>query len=59
LPNYSKVVEDRVLFFYDQKEQVAYLKGVDSVFTKVSAIDQHLYVGNWLENQHQRSDCWC
>ncbi len=50
IANYSKVVEDRVLFFYDQKEQVAYLKGVDSVFTKVSAIDQHLYVGNWLED---------
>ena len=26
IANYSKIAEDRVLFFYDQKEHVAYLK---------------------------------
>ncbi|CAM3913194.1 MULTISPECIES: ABC transporter permease [Flavobacterium] len=47
--NYSKIIEDRVLFNYDNKEQIAIIKGVDSLFTSVSAIDRHLYVGNWLE----------
>ena len=51
IAHYSKVVEDNALFSYNQKTVVANLKGVDSVFTHVSAIDQYLYVGNWLEDQ--------
>lgn len=46
---YSKTIEDRILFSYDNKEQIATIKGVDHFFTNVSAIDKHLYVGNWLE----------
>lgn len=49
IASYSKIIEDRVLFYYKDKEQVAYIKGVDSVFTNVSAINKHLYVGDWLE----------
>ncbi|MFD2892058.1 ABC transporter permease [Flavobacterium chuncheonense] len=45
----SKIIEDRVLFYYNNKEQVAYIKGVDSLFQKTNTISQHLYVGNWLE----------
>lgn len=48
---YSKTIEERVLFLYDNKEQVAYIKGVDSLFTKVSKVDQYLYMGSWLESQ--------
>ncbi len=49
--SYSKVIEERVLFYFDEKEQVAYLKGVDSNFTKVTAMDKHLAVGNWIQPQ--------
>lgn len=49
ISNYSKTVEERVLFFFNEKEQVAYLKGVDANFTKVSAINDHLYLGEWFE----------
>lgn len=49
IANYSKIIEDRVLFSYDNKEQVAVIKGVDSSFTAVSALNEYLYVGNWLE----------
>lgn len=49
ITNYSKIVQDRVLFNYSNKEQIATIKGVDSIFTKVSSIDKYLYVGNWLE----------
>lgn len=45
----STVVEDRVLFVFDQKEQVATLKGVDSIFTTVNPIKKSLYTGQWLE----------
>lgn len=47
--SYSKVVEDRVLFFFDGKEQVTYLKGVDVNFTKTNVVDQNLVNGKWLE----------
>ncbi len=49
--SYSKTIEERVLFYYKEKEQVAYIKGVDQNFEKVTDIKQHLYAGNWLENQ--------
>jgi len=44
---YSKVVEERVLFYYDGKEHVAYLKGVDSLFTRVNPIKKNLAGGLW------------
>ena len=49
ISSYSKIIEDKVLFGYDNKEQIAIIKGVDSTFTKVSAINEYLYVGNWLD----------
>lgn len=51
IANYSKIIQERVLFYYNDKEQVAYLKGVDENFTKVTHLDQHLYVGNWLNKK--------
>jgi lipoprotein-releasing system permease protein len=45
---YSKVVEERVLFFFDGKEQVTYLKGIDANYTKINNVSQSLYNGKWL-----------
>ena len=45
----SKVIEERVLFLFDRKEQVTYLKGVDSLFPKVNDVNKILFNGNWLE----------
>ncbi|MBF6641355.1 ABC transporter permease [Flavobacterium sp. J49] len=47
--SFSKVLEERVLFFFDGKEQVTYLKGVDANFTKTNVVDQNLINGKWLE----------
>ena len=47
--NYSKIVEERALFYYKNKEQVAYLKGVDANFCQVNAFNTFLYAGDWLE----------
>jgi len=44
---YSKVAEERVLFYFDGKEQVAILKGVDSLFQKVSTMPEKLAGGQW------------
>lgn len=46
---YSKIVEERALFYYNNKEHVAYLKGVDANFTSVNAFNKFLYAGDWLE----------
>ena len=46
---YSKTVEERLLFTFDGKQQVANLKGVDSLFTKVSTVEEGLYGGQWIE----------
>jgi lipoprotein-releasing system permease protein len=46
--SYSKVLEERVLFFFEGKEQVTYLKGVDANFTKTNVVDQNLITGKWL-----------
>lgn len=45
----SKVIEERVLFLFDGKEQVTYLKGVDSLFPKVNDVNKILFNGNWIE----------
>jgi lipoprotein-releasing system permease protein len=45
----SKIIEERVLFVFDGKEQVAYLKGVDSIFPKVNDISKIIFQGDWLE----------
>jgi lipoprotein-releasing system permease protein len=46
---YTKIVEERALFYYKNKEQVAYLKGIDTNFSQVNAFDTFLYAGDWLE----------
>lgn len=48
ISDYSKIIEERVLFFFDGKEQVAYIKGVDSNFTKTNVVSKKLFNGKWL-----------
>lgn len=49
IASYGKVLEERVLFFFDGKEQVTYLKGVDKKFTQTNVVDQNLVNGKWLK----------
>lgn len=53
--SYSKIVEERVLFFFNGKELVTCLKGVDSNFTKTnSLLKKDIYNGQWLKpNSYQ------
>ena len=46
--SYSKIIEERVLFTFDGKQEVATLKGVDYNFNKVNALDKKLFNGQWL-----------
>ncbi len=47
--SYSKVVEERVLFFFKGKEIVSTLKGVDANFTKTNVVKENLFNGQWLK----------
>jgi lipoprotein-releasing system permease protein len=49
LASYSKIIEERVLFTFDGKQEVTYLKGVDANFSKVNAIEKKLFNGQWLK----------
>jgi lipoprotein-releasing system permease protein len=47
---YSKIIEERVLFTFNGKQEVTYLKGVDSNYCKVTSIKKNIYEnGNWLK----------
>ena len=47
--SFSKVVEERVLFSFEEKQQVTYLKGVDSTFTQINSLSKNLFNGVWLK----------
>ncbi|SHF78104.1 lipoprotein-releasing system permease protein [Flavobacterium fluvii] len=46
---YSKILEERVLFTFDGKQEVTYLKGIDPNFNKVNAIKNTIFNGDWLK----------
>lgn len=45
---YSKTIEEKVLFLYKNKEQVAYIKGVDGQYNLVNNVNKVMYQGQWL-----------
>lgn len=50
--NYSKYVEERAFFSYNDKRTIANIKGVDSLFTKVIKLDTTVYAGKWLDKDY-------
>ncbi|WP_395054227.1 ABC transporter permease [Flavobacterium sp.] len=49
--DFSKIIEERVLFSFDNKQLVTYLKGVDKNFSKTNKATQKLFNGQWLKPQ--------
>ncbi len=45
----SKTLEERVLFVFNGKDQVAFLKGVDTNFVKVNSFSESVFEGNWID----------
>jgi lipoprotein-releasing system permease protein len=52
---FSQIVEERVFFSYDGKQQVAYLKGVDSFYTSVTSFNKEIEVGSWLDSKSNQA----
>ncbi len=53
ISSYSKIIEERVYFMYNNKELVAHIKGVDNQFIQVTDFNNHLYAGEWFENNSE------
>ena len=49
ITSYSKVIEERAFFEFKGKTHVAYIKGIDTNYTRVNSIDTTVYVGTWLD----------
>ncbi|MQP53271.1 MULTISPECIES: FtsX-like permease family protein [unclassified Flavobacterium] len=47
--SFSKIIEERVYFMYDNKETFAFIKGVDDQYIKITDFNKHLYAGEWFE----------
>jgi lipoprotein-releasing system permease protein len=50
IASYSKIIEERAIVQFDQKQQIITLKGVDANYKKVTSIDSMVIYGRWLEN---------
>ncbi|SNR56347.1 lipoprotein-releasing system permease protein [Lutibacter agarilyticus] len=48
---YSKVIEERAFFDFNNKTHIAYIKGVDANYTQVNSIDTTVFIGTWLDEQ--------
>lgn len=49
IASYTKIIEERVLFIFNGKQQVTYLKGVDRNYPVVNDIQKKLFNGQWLK----------
>jgi len=47
--SYTKIIEERVLFLFKNKQKVTYLKGVDRNYPVVNDIRKKLFNGQWLK----------
>ena len=53
ITSFSKELEERVYLTQGQKSHVAYIKGVDSNYNKVTAVDSTIFYGEWNLEQQQ------
>lgn len=49
---FSRVIEEKVYLDYQGKQDIAYLKGIDENFTKVTRIDTVVYGGEFINFEH-------
>ena len=55
IASFSKVIEERIFLKYQDKEHIAQIKGVDAHYNQVTTIDSALVVGQWLDEDYQRT----
>ncbi|MDY3339028.1 ABC transporter permease [Riemerella anatipestifer] len=48
ISSFSKVIEEKVYLDYNNNGEIAYIRGVDSVYTKVNPIQNSIFFGSYL-----------
>lgn len=48
----SEVIEERVFLEHNDKNEIAFIKGVQENYTEITNIDATLSVGSWLEKEY-------
>jgi len=49
IQGFSKIIEERVFLQYEGKSNIAYIKGVDANYQKITPVDSLLFTGEWME----------
>lgn len=54
IETFSEIIEERIFLHYKGKNHIAYIKGVDSLYGKVTQLDSIMYFGQWFTpHEHQ------
>ncbi|WGF93493.1 ABC transporter permease [Aequorivita marisscotiae] len=54
IETFSEIIEERIFLHYKGKNHIAYIKGVDSLYGKVTQLDSIMYYGDWfVRNQNE------
>ena len=52
---FSKVIEERVFIRFEGKNHIAYIKGVDTNYGKVTVTDSIMFIGRWFQERQQEA----
>ncbi len=52
ISSFSRVIEEKIYISYNGKGDIAYLRGVDSAYTKVNPIDKNIFYGTYPSFQY-------
>ncbi|MDY0780939.1 ABC transporter permease [Tenacibaculum sp. IB213877] len=55
IKTYSRVLEERIFLKYKDKNQIAYIKGVDANYNHVVPIDSSLTLGTWIDTEFKNT----
>lgn len=53
--DFSRVIKERVFLKNNEKQQVAFVKGVDYNYTNIVKIDSAINLGNWIEKEYKNT----
>ena len=51
----AKVIEERVFLEHNDKNEIAYIKGVQENYVKITNIDSSLAIGDWLDKDYLKT----
>jgi lipoprotein-releasing system permease protein len=55
IDDFSSVIEERVFLEYNDKNEIAYIKGVKENYTNITKIDSSLSIGSWLNSNYSNT----